>query len=214
MTFMASIFDFFIHIDKYIVLIVNHYGILSYLLLALIIFVETGIVFFPFIPGDSILFVVGLLAARGSLNLGIIMLILMASAILGDTCNYLIGHFFGNKLLSNEKVVKRIGKHIDRTKEFFTKYGGLAIIYARFVPIVRTIAPFLAGVGEMKYKKFLTYNITGGIGWIFSITLLGYFLGNIDFVKSNLTLILLLIVFISILPPIITMLKVRKGKNK
>lgn len=213
MEIISKIIDFILHIDTYIISIVSYFGMFSYLIIALIIFVETGLVFVPFVPGDSILFVVGLLASQGSLNLWIIIAILMAAAILGDTCNYIIGHFFGDRILKSEKVVKRIGKHIDRTKEFFHKHGGLAIIYARFVPIVRTIAPFLAGVSEMKYQKFIMYNVVGGIAWVFIVTIAGYFLGNISFIKEHLTVILLLIVFVSIAPIIITFL-LSKRKNK
>jgi membrane-associated protein len=210
MDIFSKLIDFILHIDTYIISIVNYFGIFSYLIIGLIIFVETGLVFVPFVPGDSILFVVGLLSSQGSLNLLIIIVVLMLAAILGDSCNYIIGHFFGDKILKSEKVTKHLGKHVDRTKQFFEKHGGLAIVYARFVPIVRTIAPFLAGVSEMKYHKFILYNVVGGMAWVISVTLAGYFLGNISFVKDHLTVILLLIVFLSIAPVILTFIMSKK----
>lgn len=214
MDVVAKLIDFILHIDVYIINIVNYFGAFSYLIIGLIIFVETGLVFVPFVPGDSILFVVGLLSSQGSLNLWIILAVLLAAAIIGDTCNYIIGHFFGNKILKSEKVVRHIGKHVDKTKLFFEKHGGLAIIYARFVPIVRTIAPFLAGVSEMKYPKFVLYNVVGGTAWVISVTIAGYFLGNIAFVKEHLTIILLLIVFLSIAPVLFTFLRSKRHKAK
>lgn len=213
MELISKIIDFIIHIDVHIINIVHSFGAYSYLLIGLIIFVETGLVFVPFLPGDSILFVVGLLSSKEGINLVLIITTLIIAAVVGDTCNYTIGRFFGEKILSKEKVTRHINKHVERTKEFFEKYGGLAIIYARFVPIVRTIAPFLAGFSEMHYKKFILYNIIGGISWVMVVTLAGYFLGNISFVKNNLSFILLLIVFISILPIIITFLKSKIKKN-
>jgi membrane-associated protein len=213
MNIFARLVDFIVHIDTYIINIVNSFGAFSYLILGLIIFIETGLVFVPFIPGDSILFVVGLLSAQGSLNIWLITIILMVAAITGDTCNYVIGHYFGAKLLKKEKIVKYLGKHIQTTKEFFDKHGGLGIIYARFVPIVRTIAPFLAGLSNMKYEKFVSYNIIGGIAWVLSVTVAGYFLGNVSFVKEHLTIIIFSIIFISIIPIIIALIKSKKGKK-
>lgn len=210
MHLITSLINFILHIDTYIIGMVNYFGIFSYIILFLIIFIETGLVVVPFVPGDSILFVVGLLASQKALNLFIIMAILMIAAILGDACNYFIGHYFGNKILKKEKVQKLIGKQVETTKEFFDKHGSAAIVYARFVPIVRTIAPFLAGVSNMTYRKFAVFNIVGGISWILSITLAGYFLGNIPFVRGNLTLIIFLIVFLSLLPPIIAYIKSKK----
>ena len=210
MGIFSKMIDFILHIDAYIIDIIKNFGVFSYLVIGLIIFIETGLVFVPFIPGDSILFVVGLLSSQGSLNLWLIIAVLILAAIIGDTCNYFIGSFFGDKLLKNANVVKYIGKHIETTKAFFKKYGGIAIIYARFVPIVRTIAPFLAGISDMKYKQFILYNVVGGAVWVVIVTLAGYFLGNLSVVKNNLTFIILLVVFISIVPIIIAIIRSKK----
>jgi membrane-associated protein len=175
-----------------------------------VIFIETGIVFTPFLPGDSLLFAAGAFAALGSLNIFVLLGLMILAAVLGDTSNYWIGHFFGERLIANPKVPIKKG-HIDKTKAFFDKHGGKTIILARFVPIVRTFAPFVAGVGRMNYGKFISFNIIGGIAWVLLATLTGFFFGNIPFVKDNFSIVILVIIVISILP---MFFEIVKGKMK
>jgi len=206
MKFVLFIFDFILHIDVHLGALLSQYGILTYAILFAIIFIETGLVFFPFLPGDSLLFAAGAFSALGSLNIFVLIPLMMAAAILGDTANYWIGHFFGEKLIANPKVpIKK--EHIEETQKFFNKHGGKTIILARFVPIVRTFAPFVAGIGKMHYGQFLSYNVIGGVSWVLLGTTLGYFFGNIPFVKENFSLIILAIVFISIIPMMIPLFK-------
>lgn len=191
--------DFILHIDVHLGQIISTYGFATYAILFVIIFIETGLVFTPFLPGDSLLFAAGAFAALGSLNIFVVLALLMVAAILGDTCNYWIGHFFGEKLVANPKVP--INKnHIEETQKFFDKHGGKTIILARFIPIIRTFAPFVAGIGRMSYKHFISYNIIGGIVWVLVGSLTGYFFGNIPFVKENFSLIILVVILISVLP--------------
>ncbi len=191
--------DFILHIDVHLGQIIATYGFATYLVLFVIIFIETGLVFTPFLPGDSLLFAAGAFAALGSLNIVSVLVLLILAAILGDTCNYWIGHFFGDKLVANPKIP--INKnHIEETQKFFAKYGGKTIVLARFVPIVRTFAPFVAGIGKMSYKHFISYNIIGGVAWVSIATLAGYFFGNIGFVKENFSVIVLIVILISVLP--------------
>ena len=206
MKFVLFIFDFILHIDVHLGALLSQYGILTYAILFAIIFIETGLVFFPFLPGDSLLFAAGAFSALGSLNIFVLIPLMMAAAVLGDTANYWIGHFFGEKLIANPKVpIKK--EHIEETQKFFNKHGGKTIILARFVPIVRTFAPFVAGIGKMHYGQFLSYNVIGGVSWVLLGTTLGYFFGNIPFVKENFSLIILAIVFISIIPMMIPLFK-------
>ena len=203
--------DFILHIDVHLGQIIATYGVLTYAILFLIIFVETGLVFVPFLPGDSLLFAAGAFSAIGSLNVLFVWILLIIAAILGDTVNYWIGHFFGERLIANPKVT--INKeHIDKTKAFFDKYGGKTIILARFVPIVRTFAPFVAGVGKMSYKQFISYNIIGGIVWVTLFTFAGFFFGNIPSVKHNFSVVIIAIVLLSVLPIFIEL--VRKKLKK
>jgi membrane-associated protein len=174
--------------------------------LFLIIFVETGLVFIPFLPGDSLLFAAGAFAAIGSLNIFSLLALLTVAAILGDTCNYWIGHFFGRKIINNPKIPLN-ENHIKETEKFFSKYGGKTIVIARFVPIVRTFAPFVAGIGSMSYSQFISYNIIGGLVWVLVATLAGYFFGNIPFVQENFSLIILAVIFISVIPMAIPIAK-------
>lgn len=191
--------DFVLHIDVHLGQIISTYGFATYAILFVIIFIETGLVFTPFLPGDSLLFAAGAFAALGSLNIFYLVILLILAAVLGDTCNYWIGHFFGERLVANPKVP--INKsHIEETQKFFDKHGGKTIILARFVPIVRTFAPFVAGIGKMSYKHFISYNIIGGIAWVLLATLTGYFFGNITFVKENFSLIIIAVILISVLP--------------
>ena len=206
MDFILGIIDFILHIDTHLEELIANYGTITYIILFIIIFIETGLVITPFLPGDSLLFAAGAMAAIGSLNIWAIVLFLIIAAFLGDTSNFWIGHFFGAKILEHPKSpIKK--KHIDKTHTFFTKYGNETIIIARFVPIVRTFAPFLAGIGKMHYGKFITYNIIGGILWVLIATLTGYFFGNIPVVKENFSLVIFAIIFISILPMVFEALR-------
>lgn len=196
---LAQLIDFILHIDVHLGAIILSYGIATYAILFAIIFVETGLVFVPFLPGDSLLFAAGAFAALGNLNVFLVLGLMMLAAVLGDTANYWIGHFFGQKLIDNPKIpIKK--EHIEETKNFFDKHGGKTIILARFVPIVRTFAPFIAGIGKMHYGKFLSYNLIGGVTWVAIATLAGFFFGNITVVKENFSLVVLGIGVISILP--------------
>lgn len=211
---MATIqifFDFILHVDKYLDVIIQNYGAAAYIILFLIIFCETGLVIAPFFPGDSLLFIAGAFAARGTMNEFLLFLILSLAAIIGDSFNYMVGNYTGEKLISNNKLIKK--EHIDKTKAFYEKHGGKTIILARFIPIIRTFAPFVAGIGAMEYKRFLSYNVVGGITWVAIFIFSGYYFGKIPFVQENLTYVILLIIFLSILPVIITFIK-NKIKNK
>lgn len=206
MSYILFLVDFILHIDVHLGQLISTYGVLTYAILFIIIFIETGLVFTPFLPGDSLLFAAGAFAALGSLNIFVILTLLTLAAILGDTANYWIGHFFGEQLIAHPKVP--INKeHIEETKKFFDKHGGKTIILARFVPIVRTFAPFVAGVGKMSYRHFISYNIIGGISWVLLASLSGFFFGNIPFVKENFSLIIIAIVLISVIPMMIPLIK-------
>lgn len=199
MKIIPILFDFFLHLDVYLGQIISTYGFATYAILFVIIFIETGLVVTPFLPGDSLLFAAGAFAALGSLNFFVLLIILAVAAVLGDTANYWIGHFFGEKLIANPKIpIKK--EHIEKTHQFFNKYGGKTIILARFVPIIRTFAPFVAGIGKMHYGQFLSFNVIGGIAWVVIATSAGYFFGNIPFVKENFSLIIFAIIFLSVLP--------------
>ena len=206
---MGQIIDFILHIDVYLSDIIAQYGAWTLAILASIIFVETGVVVMPFLPGDSLIFAAGTFAARGALNPWAVFVVLSLAAIAGDTVNYWIGHRVGSKAYSGE--VRWIKKdHMERTHAFFEKYGGKAIFLARFVPIVRTFAPFVAGVSQMPYGFFFRWNVIGGITWVAIFTLLGYFFGNIPFVQQNFELVIVAIVIISVIPAIVEFLKARK----
>lgn len=212
MDFILGIIDFILHIDAHLEELIANYGTITYIILFIIIFIETGLVITPFLPGDSLLFAAGAMAAIGSLNIWAIVVFLIIAAFLGDTSNFWIGHYFGEKILAHPKSpIKK--KHIDKTHTFFTKYGNETIIIARFVPIVRTFAPFLAGIGRMHYGKFITYNIVGGILWVLIATLSGYFFGNIPIVKENFSLVIFAIIFISILPMVFEVLRHKLKKS-
>ncbi len=207
---LANIINGILHLDSYIGLLIENYGLLTYIILFAIIFLETGLVITPFLPGDSLLFVVGAFAAQSSLSLVLLLTLLSAAAILGDTLNYAIGSFFGSKL-SSSRLINPL--YLEKTKEFYRKYGGKTIILSRFVPIIRTFAPFVAGIGKMHYPKFLTFNIIGGCVWVFLFVLAGYFFGSIPLVKENLTIVILLIIIISIVPIAIEIARSRfRGK--
>lgn len=200
MNFFLGIFNFILHIDTHLEQIISQYGVVAYAILFLILFAETGFVFTPFLPGDSLLFAAGAFAALGSFNLFLLLSILWLAAFLGDTANYWIGHFFGQKIIDNPKIPFINQDHIDKTQDFYEKHGGKTIFLARFIPIIRTFAPFVAGVGKMHYGNFIKYNAAGGLIWVFGFTLLGYFFGNIPTVKENFSLVVLAIIMISVVP--------------
>ena len=215
MEYPQFVIDFILHIDQHMIELVQDYHLWTYAILFLIIFCETGLVVTPFLPGDSLLFVAGAITAQPDmpLEIGYLVLIVFAAAVLGDSCNYMIGHFFGKKLFSNPN--SRIFKQssLDKTHEYFRKYGGKTIILARFIPIVRTFAPFVAGMGKMNYYYFMVYNITGAALWVGIFCFAGYFFGDLPFVQQNLKLLLLAIIVISVLPAVVEVVRAKlKGK--
>lgn len=207
MELLKSALDLFLHLDEYLATIISDYGAWTYGILFAVIFVETGLVVMPFLPGDSLLFAAGTFAALGSLNVWFLIGLLAVAAVVGDAVNYSIGHYLGDKAY-NIKWIKR--EYLDKTHAFFEKHGGKAIFLARFVPIVRTFAPFVAGIGKMSYSYFATYNVVGGITWVFTFTLLGYFFGNIPFVKANFELVIIVIILISVVPMFVEWWKHRR----
>ena len=199
MDFLTDLLSFFLHIDQHLRELTGQYGGWLYTLLFLIVFCETGLVVTPFLPGDSLLFAAGSLAAIGAMNVHVLFLALALAAILGDTVNYAVGHYLGEKVFSPDaRVLKQA--YLDRTHQFFERHGGKTIIIARFVPIVRTFAPFVAGAGSMSYRHFLLYNVTGAVAWTASFLYGGYFFGNLPFVRQNFTLVILAIIILSIMP--------------
>jgi membrane-associated protein len=206
---VRTLIDWLLHLDAHLDVLINAYGGWTYLVLFVIIFAETGLVATPFLPGDSLLFAVGTFAARGSLHLGAAIALLAAAAFLGDTANYWIGHFVGPKVFHKENVRFLNKKYLDRTHQFYERHGGKTIIIARFVPIIRTFAPFVAGIGSMGYGRFIAYNVFGGVGWVTVVTLAGYFFGNIAIVKRHFSLAIMAIIVISVLPGIIEFLRQR-----
>jgi membrane-associated protein len=205
--------DIFLHLEDYLELIINAVGPITYVVLFLIIFAETGFVVTPFLPGDSLIFAAASFAGLGMLNPWIIFISLAIAGILGDTINYTIGHYIGPRVFREDvRFLKR--EYLDRTHEFYEKHGGKTIILARFVPIVRTFAPFIAGVGAMTYRKFVAYNVIGAIVWVATFTLLGYYFGTIPFVEENFSTVILAIIFISLIPPVYEGLKARQESKQ
>ena len=200
---LAALIDIFLHIDRHLSEIIQNYGLWTYLILFTIIFLETGLVVTPFLPGDSLLFAAGTFAALGALDMMWLFVLLSIAAIAGDTVNYWIGAYVGPKVFHKDKVRFLNKEYLDRTHQFYEKYGGKTIIIARFVPIIRTFAPFVAGIGKMTYWHFISYNVIGGVAWIVICTLAGYFFGNLPIVKENFSLVILAIIIISILPGVI-----------
>ena len=209
MELINNFIELFLHLDKHLNVIIQNYGVWTYLLLFVVIFCETGLVVTPLLPGDSLLFAAGTFAALGSLRVEWLYILLSVAAIGGDTVNYWIGHYVGPKVFSKEDVRFLNRKYLDRTHEFYEKHGGKTIILARFIPIIRTFAPFVAGVGKMTYGHFISYNVFGGLAWIAIFLFGGYFFGNIPLVKRNFTLVILAIIFISVLPAVIEFLNQR-----
>ena len=207
---IISLLNFFIHIDKSLISLIDIYGFWVYLILFIIIFCETGLVVTPFLPGDSLIFVAGTIATKGVLNLGILFIILFVAAVLGDSINYWIGNKIGPRIFRSHTSKFFNENNLTRAHNFYEKYGGKTIIYARFIPIIRTFAPFVAGIGEMSYFKFFVYNIIGGLLWVLIFLFGGYFFGQISFVENNLTLVIIGIIIISLIPPIIEYVRERR----
>ena len=212
MEFLKSMLDLFLHLDEYLAQIIANYGTWTYAILFTVIFVETGLVIMPILPGDSLLFAAGTFAALpDGLNIWYLLILLILAAIIGDTVNYSIGHYLGERAY-NIKWIKK--EYFDKTHAFFEKHGGKAIFLARFVPIVRTFAPFVAGIGKMSYSYFITYNVVGGIVWVMLFTLAGYFFGNIPFVRENFEYVIIVIILISVLPMGYEWLKAKNEAKK
>lgn len=214
MELIKELIDILLHFDKHLDLIIRNYGTWTYLLLFLIIFCETGLVITPFLPGDSLLFAAGTFAALGSLDVGLLIILLSIAAIAGDNVNYWIGHFIGPKAFTRENSRFFNKGYLDRTYEFYEKYGGKTIIIARFVPIIRTFAPFVAGIGCMSYWRFTLYNITGGILWISTFILGGFLFGNIPFIRNNFKLVIIVIIILSLLPVSFELLRQRRNYKR
>jgi membrane-associated protein len=212
-----TLLDLLFHLDDHLKELVQSYGTWTYAILFLIIFAETGIVIAPFLPGDSLLFAAGAVAAlktdTGGLDVSVLCMLLIVAAILGDTANYHIGYFLGPRVFKNPKSFWLNSKHLDRTQEFFDRYGGKTIILARFLPIVRTLAPFVAGVGKMNYGRFLLFNVVGAVVWVLTFVLLGYFFGTMEFVQKNFELVIFAIIGISLLPGLFEVVRHRYAKK-
>ncbi|MFZ4794266.1 MAG: DedA family protein [Blastocatellia bacterium] len=214
MELIKYLIDLILHLDKHLVELVTQYGAWTYAILFLIIFCETGLVVMPFLPGDSLIFAVGTLAAKGVLDLFWVSILMIIAAIIGDTINYWIGYKIGPKVFSSQDSRLLNRRHLDRTHQFYEKYGGKTIIIARFMPIIRTFAPFVAGIGRMNYSRFLLYNVVGGVLWIVLFMLAGYLFGNIPIVKRNFTLVIFGIIVVSILPGVIEYLRAVRTKRQ
>jgi membrane-associated protein len=211
MDFVRSVVDFFLHLDEHLNQIVTSYGIWTHLILFAIVFAETGLVVTPFLPGDSLLFAAGALAALGSLDLWLLVVLLIGAAILGDSVNYWVGAWIGPRAFSgNVRFLRK--DYLERTRAFYEKHGGKTIILARFVPIIRTFAPFVAGVGAMSYPRFIVYNIVGAVLWVGLFVPLGYFFGNMPTVKDNFSLVIFAIIGISVMPIAVEMFRARRSR--
>ena len=214
MAWLRSLFDIFLHLDRHLHQMVADYGGLTYVILFVIVFCETGLVVTPFLPGDSLLFADGALAGGGALRVWVLIPLLIAAGVLGDTVNYQIGAALGHRFPGSRggRFIRK--EHLDRTHRFFERYGGKTIVIARFVPIIRTFAPFVAGVGSMTYARFLVYNVAGGILWVVSLVLTGYWFGSREFVKQHFSLVILAIIVLSLLPAVFEALRAHAGEKK
>ena len=214
MEILTQIIDFFLHLDKHLADIISQYGTLTYLILFLIIFTETGLVVMPLLPGDSLLFAAGALAAKPEtgLNVWIIIPLLIVAALLGDNVNYFVGRFLGAEIKKRERILFFKREYLEKTEEFYTKHGGKTVIMARFIPIVRTIAPFVAGAGSMNYSRYIGFCIAGALLWVPSLTLLGYLFGNIPIIKNNFEIVILGIIALSVLPMLWQFVKAKMAK--
>lgn len=213
MEIVQKIVDIVLHLDRYLGAVIQQYGVWTYSILFVVIFIETGLVVMPFLPGDSLLFAAGTFAALGALDVRLLIVILAAAAVLGDTVNYWIGHKIGQKAFLREDARFFKKEYLDRTHAFYEKHGGKTIIIARFVPIIRTFAPFVAGIGRMSYGRFLSFNIFGGVGWVVLLVGTGYFFGTIPFVKKNFSVAILAIIVISTLPIAVEWFRSRQRKR-
>ena len=211
--FIAQYFDLLVHFDRHLDLIIQNYGFWTYFILFLIIFCETGLVVTPFLPGDSLLFVTGTFAARGSLDALWLSALLSIAGIAGNTVNYWVGYQLGPKVAARKKIRWVKQEYLDRTHRFYEKYGGKTIVIARFVPIIRTFAPFVAGIGEMAYPRFICYNVVGGISWIGLFIFGGYFFGNLPMIRNNFTLVIITIIILSVLPGVIEYWRQRRAST-
>ena len=211
---ITDLIDFILHIDQHLQTLSAEYGVWIYVILFLIVFCETGLVVTPFLPGDSLLFAAGAISALGNMNIHLMVVILLAAAILGDAVNFAIGKYFGEKLFSNpnSKIFKQ--EYLEKTHKFYEKYGGKTIIIARFVPIVRTFAPFVAGMGNMHYGRFLQYNVIGAVLWVVSLSYAGYFFGDLPFVKNNFGMVVIGIIVISVLPMVFEIVRAKMGNKE
>lgn len=211
MELLAPLIDLVVHLDDHLQALVANYGAWVYLILFLIVFCETGLVVTPFLPGDSLLFVAGAIAAAGGMNIHLLVLLLFIAAVLGDAVNYGVGHYLGPRVFRSRESRWLNPRHLERAHAFYERHGGKTIIIARFVPIVRTYAPFVAGAARMPYPRFALYNVTGAALWVASLGYAGYFFGNIPVIKDNLTLVILAIIFLSILPGVVEYLRHRNS---
>jgi membrane-associated protein len=214
MEYITFLIDFILHIEVHLDQIIRDYQSWTYGIIFLIIFLETGVVVTPFLPGDSLLFALGAFAAKGSFDFWIMSILLIIAAIIGDSVNYSIGRYFGKKFLELEKIPLIKKAHIEKAHKFYEKHGPKTIILARFIPIVRTFAPFVAGVGEMNYSKFMSYNVVGAILWVMSFMTLGYVFGNLEVVQSNFKLVILAIIILSILPGVVEFVREKRRQTK
>jgi membrane-associated protein len=214
MEFLRKIADIALHLDRYLSAIIQQYGVWTYAILFAVIFIETGFVVMPFLPGDSLLFAAGTFAALRALDIRLLLLLLSAAAIIGDTVNYWVGHRLGPKVFRKENARFFKKEYLDRTHAFYEKHGGKTIIIARFVPIIRSFAPLVAGIGRMSYGRFLAFNVVGGLGWVLLLTGAGYFFGNIPLVKNNYSLAIIAIIAISTVPIAVEYVRHRRGKAK
>jgi membrane-associated protein len=213
MTIIENLISFILHIDEHLVEIIQNFGSLSYVLLFLIVFVETGLVIFPFLPGDSLLFASGALAAMGAFNIVLLLIVFFTAAVIGDTVNYQIGKKVGTAIKPNSLIGRVIDQEkMDKAEKFFNKHGGKTIVIARFMPFIRTFIPFVAGASRMNYRYFFIYNVVGAILWVGICTIAGYFFGNIPIIKDNFSTVILLIIFVSVLPVVISIMKSRLKK--
>ena len=213
MEFLTTLFDIALHLDQHLQALVAAHGAWIYLILFVIIFCETGLVVTPFLPGDSLLFVAGTIAAAGGMDIHLLVLLLIVAAILGDAVNYGVGHYIGPRIFKSRDSRWLNPKHLDRAHAFYERHGGKTIIIARFVPIIRTYAPFVAGAASMTYAKFALYNISGAVLWVVLLGYAGYFFGNLPLIKNNLTLVIIGIIILSILPGIVEILRHRKRED-
>ena len=213
MELISAFIDIVLHLDTHLLVLVQQYGVWIYAILFAIIFAETGLVVTPFLPGDSLLFVIGALCGMGSLQLQVALPLLILAAFMGDNTNYWVGRLLGLRLLNhpNQRWIKH--EHLEKTHAFYAKHGGKTVIFARFLPIIRTFAPFVAGIGTMNYRLYLMFSILGGVAWIGSLMLAGYFFGNIPVIKNNLTLMIVGIIFISFIPAILEYIRHRRAAN-